>query len=115
MSNSNPIPMDQKTIVIDGVATELVIQYYNDRIFVILTQIGRIGQLVRPALPLPSAYSQSALIDPSDDSSAQSTASADAFSPESPFPQLGSLRSFAFHDDANSLRRRSFDGNCVTA
>ena len=48
MSNSNPIPIDQRTAIIDGVATELVIQYYSDRIFVILTQIGRIGQIVIP-------------------------------------------------------------------
>lgn len=42
----SPIPTAQLARVIQGVHTELLVQVFGDRIFVVITQLGRIGALV---------------------------------------------------------------------
>lgn len=42
-----PISTRQTTVEIDGVDTQVVAQAFEDRVLVIVTQVGKVGQLVR--------------------------------------------------------------------
>lgn len=44
---AGPIPTAQRARVIGGQHTEVLVQAYADRVFVLVTQLGRIGCLVR--------------------------------------------------------------------
>lgn len=44
--SASPIPTAQLARTIRGQHTELLLQVYGDRIFLLLTQLGRIGALV---------------------------------------------------------------------
>jgi hypothetical protein len=43
-----PIPTRRTTVMIDDVETQVVAQAFEDRVLVIVTQVGKVGQLVRP-------------------------------------------------------------------
>ena len=45
-SSSFPIPTYTLTRTLDGVQTDLLIQSYEDRVFVMITQVGKMGFLV---------------------------------------------------------------------
>lgn len=51
------IPTRQRTRIINQIATEVLLQSYTDRILILVTQLGRIGSFVCPALPYPEAES----------------------------------------------------------
>lgn len=53
-SSSLPIPTYNLTRTLAGVQTDLLIQNYEDRVFVMITQLGRMGFLVRRFLGLVS-------------------------------------------------------------
>jgi hypothetical protein len=46
-SSDLPIPTFTLTRTLAGVQTDLLIQSYEDRVFVMITQLGRMGFLVR--------------------------------------------------------------------
>ncbi|KAL8277953.1 hypothetical protein RQP46_009585 [Phenoliferia psychrophenolica] len=55
---TGPIPTAQRARVVGGLHTEVLVQAYADRIFVLVTQLGRIGCLIQvnpppPTIPAP--------------------------------------------------------------
>ncbi|CAG8457256.1 1033_t:CDS:2 [Ambispora leptoticha] len=53
-----PIKTNQTARIINDVHTEVLVTGFNDRIFVILTQYGKVGSLLRTTLdsPLPTTF-----------------------------------------------------------
>lgn len=42
--------MASQTQEIEGIPTTVVVQHFADRVLVLVTQLGKVGNLVRPAL-----------------------------------------------------------------
>lgn len=47
----SPVSTSRATATIDGVETQVVAQSFEDKVLVIVTQVGKVGQLVRTAVP----------------------------------------------------------------